>query len=115
MTKTWNDYLEECLSEARTPSIRIGVRRAFDKIEAEFPAAEVCRAAPDLLKAVEANVSWFEAEDKHLGTFHDRMDMCSYAEWASRKAIGQDVGEFKGVPRLILTRSGRGEVISDDK
>ena len=55
-------------------------------------------------QAIEACLAWFEAEDKNLGTFHDKMDLCAYAEWALRKASGQDVGEFKGVPKLILSR-----------
>jgi len=69
---------------------------AFNFIKAEFPPAE-------MREAVEACVQWFDAEDKYLGTFHDRMDLCCYAEWACRKALGQDVGEFKGVPRILIT------------
>jgi len=60
----------------------------------------------EMREAVEACVQWFDAEDKYLGTFHDRMDLCCYAEWACRKALGQDVGEFKGVPRILITRGG---------
>ncbi len=114
MTKTWDDYLEECLSKAgehrdsRTRAFRVGMRMAFNFIMKEFPPAEVCQATADLREAVEASVQWFEAEDKHLGTFHDRMDMCNYAEWISRKALGQDVGKFEGVPRLITT-TGEGK------
>ncbi len=110
MVKTWDDYLEECLSRSgkvcasQTLAFRVGMRMAFNFIKAEFPPAEVCRSSADLQEAVEASAQWFEAEDKHLGTFHGRMDMCQYAEWASRKALGQDVGEFAGVPRLIITR-----------
>jgi hypothetical protein len=57
---------------------------------------------PTPIEACEAMVLWFEAEDQNLGTFHDRMNLCKYAEWAARKALGQDVGEFKGVPQLVL-------------
>ena len=115
MIKTWDDYLEECLPrageyhESRTRAFRVGMRMAFNFIKAEFPPAEVCQATADLQEAAEASARWYEAEDKNLGTFHDRMDMCKYAEWASRKALGEDVGEFEGVPRLILTTTGEGK------
>lgn len=56
-----------------------------------------------LLAAAEAMVRWFDAEDGNLGTFHGRMDLCKYAEWTARKALGQEVGEFEGVPRLVLS------------
>ncbi len=56
-----------------------------------------------LKEAAEAVLIWFDAEDKGLGSFHDRMDLCHYAEWATRTALGQDMGAFKGVPRLVLT------------
>jgi hypothetical protein len=104
-SKSWEDYLEECLPSAgERHDIRVGMRMAFNFIKAEFPPAEACKAAADLLKAVEANVQWHDVESGYLGTFHDRMDLCCYSEWASRKALGQDVGEFKGVPQLIITR-----------
>lgn len=74
------------------------VDRKADKAELERLRAENDR----LLTAVEAMVRWFVAEDQHLGTFHDRMDLCAFTEWTARKALGQEVGEFKGVPRLIL-------------
>jgi len=67
------------------------------KIEIEF------KENPSLKDAVEANIAWFNAENNNLGSFNDRMDLCKYSEWASRKAIGQDIGEFQCVPRLILT------------
>ena len=60
-----------------------------------------------LREAAESMVAWFDAEDKNLGSFHDRMDLCKHAEWTARKALGQNVGEFEGVPRLILTMSRR--------
>lgn len=59
-------------------------------------------ASPEYRQAVEAMVRWFDAERDNLGTFHDKMDLCKYAEWAARKALGEDVGEFKGVPRLLI-------------
>ena len=110
--KSWDDYRQGCLStyggghheEATITAFRHGMNTVFNLLEAEFPPAEVCKATADLQEAAEAMLRWFEAEDKHLGTFHDRMDLCQYVEWASRKALGEDVGEFEGVPRLIITR-----------
>jgi hypothetical protein len=61
------------------------------------------KSNPTLRDAAEANLAWFEAEDYSLGSFNDRMDLCKYVEWACKKALGQEVGEFKGVPRFILT------------
>ena len=58
---------------------------------------------PSLKDAVEASVAWFDAEHRGLGSFYDRMELSNYSEWACRKSIGQDVGEYKGVPRLILS------------
>ena len=55
-----------------------------------------------LREACKAMVAWFDAENKHLGTFRDRMDLCKYTEWTARRALGQDVWEFAGVPRLLL-------------
>ena len=119
MTKTWDDYLEECLPlggrdhvslplggkhyDSSTQDTRIGIRIAFNFIKDNFPPAATCDGAANLEAAVEAAVRWFDAEDESLGTFHDRMDLCCYAEWAARKSLGQDVGDFQGVPRLLIT------------
>jgi len=62
-------------------------------------------------QAVIAMVAWFDNENAPLKkdrssteAFHERMDLCAYAEWCSRKALGQPVSEeFEGVPRLVLT------------
>ena len=62
-----------------------------------------------LREAAESMVAWFDAEDKNLGSFTDRVDLCKHAEWTARKALGQDVGEFVGVPRLILTIGNKEE------
>ena len=64
--------------------------------------AELWATAPGLRKACEAMVRWFDAENQTLGTFHDRMDLCKYAEWCTRRALGEDVGDFEGVPQLLL-------------
>lgn len=58
-----------------------------------------------LQKAATAMVAWFDAEKKDTGTFWEKADLCKYAEWAARKALGQDVGEFEGIPRLFLVHT----------
>jgi len=58
------------------------------------------------LEALEAVVAWFDAEDQHTGSFHDKMELCNYAEWMSRKALGQNVDEYKPVPQIILDFGG---------
>ena len=65
-------------------------------------------AAPELLEVCIAMACWFKAEDETLGTFHDRMDLCSYAEFLTRRALAKVNGamfneEWTGVPQLILT------------
>ncbi len=54
--------------------------------------------------ALTAMIAWFDAESKNLGSFNDRMELCNYAEWAARKSMGQDVGDYEGVPQLIFSR-----------
>lgn len=56
----------------------------------------------DLEAVCAVMVRWFDAEEQNLGTFHDKMNLCKYTEWAARRALGQDVGEFSGVPRLLI-------------
>jgi hypothetical protein len=59
----------------------------------------------DLLEAVEASCIWAILEHDNLGTFYDRMDLCSYAEWCVDKALGlPHDDEWAGVPRLVLAR-----------
>lgn len=59
----------------------------------------------NLLEAVRASCLWAIAEQRTLGSFHDRMDLCSYAEWCCDKALGRPhAEEWEGVPRLILER-----------
>ena len=65
-----------------------------------------------LIEALEAHELWNEAEDKHLGTFHQRMDLCSYAQFMTEKALAHVRGlafdkEWAGVPRLVITTSER--------
>lgn len=64
-----------------------------------------------LVKALEANALWFKAESECLGTFHERMDLCSYSEFMTEKALAHVRGElfekeWQGVPRLIITVGG---------
>ena len=57
----------------------------------------------DLLEAVRASCFWAEAENQHLGTFDDRMNLGSYAEWCCDKALGRPHSEeWEGVPRIVL-------------
>jgi hypothetical protein len=57
----------------------------------------------DLLEACIANAVWFFAENNSRGTFYDRMDMCSFAEWTTKKALGIECSKkWEGVPRLLL-------------
>jgi len=53
-------------------------------------------------KAVLFQVAWFNAENCNLGSFQDKMELCKLTEYYSRKALGEDVGEYKGVPRISL-------------
>lgn len=58
----------------------------------------------DLLEAVKAYMLWHIAEDKNLGTFHAKMDLCSYSEWAAKKALGlPHEPEWRGVPHIVIT------------
>ncbi len=63
---------------------------------------EAAKHLVELRQAAEAMVLWFDAEGKNLGTFHQKMDLCKYSEWCARKALGQEVGEFEGVPQLVI-------------
>jgi len=57
---------------------------------------------PTMKDALEANVAWHDAEKNTIGNLEDRCDLCSYSEWASRKALGQDVGLWVGLDRFEL-------------
>lgn len=59
---------------------------------------------PNKQDAIDACIAWFDAEEKHLGSPHYRMELCNYSEWACRKVAGQNVGDYEGVPRLVITR-----------
>lgn len=68
--------------------------------------ARLIAASPTLLAACAAHQAWAKAEDENLGTFHDRCELCSYAQWLTRKALAEVAGEpfdeeYDGVPNLI--------------
>ena len=84
------------------------LQKAFKKGEQIGGAEPELRNADELRRlgtAVTAMVAWFDAEKADTGTFWDKADLCKYAEWAARKAIGQDVGDFEGIPRLFLVHT----------
>ena len=54
-------------------------------------------------KATMYMLAWFDAENLRGADFHQKMELCSLSEYYARKACGEDVGEYKGVPRMILT------------
>ena len=61
-----------------------------------------------LIQALEAHEAWAKAEHDSLGSFHQRMDLCSYAEFLTDKALAHVRGErfdkeWQGVPQLIIT------------
>jgi len=60
----------------------------------------------EMQAALEAHAAWADAEHespKMSTTFHERMDLCSYSEWLTDKALGRPHDEnWHGVPRLIL-------------
>ncbi len=58
--RTWDDYRRGCVSTYRggytgkeARAFESGMITVFNLLEGEFPPAEVCRAAPDLLAACE--------------------------------------------------------------
>lgn len=64
----------------------------------EYIRADACAA---LAAAAKANFAWHIAEEKSLGSFTARLELCNYSQWLTRKALDQ-VGEYSGVPRLLL-------------
>ena len=57
--RTWDDYLDGCFAEygsgyrdgSKREIFQRGMRAVFALLEEEFPPAEVCKAAPELLEA----------------------------------------------------------------
>ena len=60
----------------------------------------------NLLEAVKASALWSIAKHNNLGSFHTKVDLCSYAEWCCDKALGRPHDEeWTGVPRIVLERT----------
>jgi hypothetical protein len=64
-----------------------------------------------LIAAARACRAWHVAEEKYLGTFNERSELCSYSEWLTRKALAAVDGvpfdePYQGVPYLYLTLGG---------
>ena len=56
--------------------------------------ARLIAAAPDLLKAAELVIAWYEAKEDHSkADFYKRIDMCRESELAIRAAIAKAIGE----------------------
>lgn len=56
-----------------------------------------------LLDAVKAYKLWDLAEENNLGSFSDKMNLCSYAQWAADRALGRaHAKEWTPVPQITL-------------
>ena len=53
-------------------------------------------------EALEAHQAWAIAEEKHLGDFDVRSELCYYANHLTEKALGLTVGDYEGVPHMIV-------------
>ena len=94
------------MNATKTPVNQGPVDKAEREAVLDAPAGYAPSYA-DLLEAVKAYKIWDMAEEKNLGSFHDKMDLCSYAQWAGNKALGlPHEPEWRGVPRLTITLSG---------
>lgn len=71
-------------------------------------AAEVRRLREEnaaLRHASQANLDWHESENKSLGTFWERVELCDYSQWCAKKALGLPCDEeYPGIPKLVLVR-----------
>ncbi len=67
-----------------------------------------------LREAVRAHNAWFLAETKNLGTFQDRMNLCSYAEWTGKLALAGESEPFEGVPQIIVFPKVTRECINEE-
>ena len=54
-------------------------------------------------KAVLFQVAWLYAEEGDVTSFQQNMELCNLTEHYSKKAIGEDVGDYKSVPRITLS------------
>lgn len=99
---------------ARCPGHSTGAAKCRDANAARIVACvNACAGLTDplalreenrvLREALEACELWHRAETETLGTFHDRMELCSYSEWITKKALGLPCDEeWEGVPRIVL-------------
>jgi len=84
-------------------------KRTLQDMVSELTATPHDHKHEELLEAVQACMSWFIAESESLGTFNERVDMCSYSEWACRKALGLPCkDEWEGVPRIVIRPTNGG-------
>jgi hypothetical protein len=66
------------------------------------------------LAACRAHLAWELAERDMSITFQARMELCNYAQWLTRKALGE-VADYVGVPRIILQSFSPKLVRADEK
>lgn len=64
----------------------------------------------DMKSALEACRAWHIAEDKNIGSHHDRMELCHYSHWLTNKTLAKVNGkifteEYKGLLRIVLGSS----------
>lgn len=69
--------------------------------ESILSALNQAAAVVALTEAAQANLAWHVAEELSIGSFQARMELCNYAQWLTRKALG-DLSDYEGVPRLLL-------------
>lgn len=77
-----------------------------------FKLTEQVSVGSVMLDALMACNAWHKAESDSIGSFNDRMELCNYSEWITRKAIAFATGEqfdepYQGVPHLLIS-SGLG-------
>lgn len=103
--RTWGDYERGCLltyggghhSDGKLEAFQHGMSTVFNLLRAEFPPAETCAAAPDLLEACEAVVEECEA------TFVDTAEMAP--AWVALERQLKDA-ILKAKPAAQRTKEG---------
>jgi hypothetical protein len=65
---------------------------------------ELIKYAPRMYRACRAHLAWELAEEsrEEIATFNERMDLCNYAQWLTRQALG-GTEEFSGVPHIFIS------------
>lgn len=53
-------------------------------------------------------VAWFEAESEpnKTTTFDERVELCNYAEWCARRALGLAAETYEGIPHIGIDMAG---------